>query len=126
MQHAHMALFVFAEEQASFDEWARLQRQNATTASDGEIAAGQQIFMSRPCAACHAVRGTAASGTTGPDLTHVGGRRYIAAGLLETTRGSLAAWIADPQTLKPGNNMPMVPLSADELRAVSAYLASLK
>jgi len=49
-----------------------------------------------------------------------------AAGLLETTRGSLAAWIADPQTLKPGNNMPMVPLDAEELRAISAYLASLK
>ncbi|TIP86589.1 MAG: cytochrome c oxidase subunit II, partial [Mesorhizobium sp.] len=38
----------------------------------------------------------------------------------------LAAWIADPQTLKPGNNMPMVPLSADELRQISAYLDSLK
>jgi cytochrome c oxidase subunit 2 len=34
--------------------------------------------------------------------------------------------VADPQTVKPGNNMPMVPLTADELRAVSAYLASLK
>ncbi len=67
-----------------------------------------------------------AAGTTGPDLTHVGSRRYIAAGLFETTRGSLAAWIADPQTLKPGNNMPLVPLTPDELRAVSAYLASLK
>jgi cytochrome c1 len=39
---------------------------------------------------------------------------------------SLAAWIADPQTLKPGNNMPMVPLNAEELRSISAYLASLK
>jgi cytochrome c oxidase subunit 2 len=34
--------------------------------------------------------------------------------------------VADPQTIKPGNNMPMVPLSGDELRAASAYLASLK
>jgi cytochrome c oxidase subunit 2 len=56
----------------------------------------------------------------------VGGRKYIAAGLLENTRGSLAAWIADPQTLKPGNNMPMVPLNAEELRSISAYLAGLK
>jgi len=50
----------------------------------------------------------------------------IGAGLLETTRGSLAAWIADPQTLKPGNNMPLVPLTSDELRQVSAYLEGLK
>ena len=51
------------------------------------------------------MRGTAAAGATGPDLTHVGSRRTIAAGVFETTRGSLAAWIADPQTIKPGNNM---------------------
>jgi cytochrome c oxidase subunit 2 len=126
LQHAHMAFFVIAEEQAAFDQWLRAQRGSATESSDAEIAAGQQVFLSRPCAACHAIRGTSATGTTGPDLTHVGGRKYIAAGLFETTRGSLAAWIADPQTLKPGNNMPMVPLSADELRSVSAYLASLK
>jgi cytochrome c oxidase subunit 2 len=46
--------------------------------------------------------------------------------LFDTTRGSLAAWVADPQTLKPGNNMPMVALSSDELRQISAYMASLK
>jgi cytochrome c oxidase subunit 2 len=126
LQHAHMAFFVIAEEQAAFDEWARSQRENAAASSEAEIAAGQQVFLSKPCAACHAIRGTSASGTTGPDLTHVGGRKYIAAGLFETTRGSLAAWIADPQTLKPGNNMPLVPLNAEELRSVSAYLASLK
>src|SRR3954470_6203558 len=126
LQHAHMAFFVVAEEQAAFDQWVHSQRENASGSSDAEIAAGQQIFLSRSCAACHAIRGTPATGTTGPDLTHVGGRKYIAAGLFETTRGSLAAWIADPQTLKPGNNMPMVPLNADELRSVSAYLASLK
>jgi cytochrome c oxidase subunit 2 len=126
LQHAHMAFFVVAEEQPVFEEWVRLQRQNAVESSDTEAAAGRQVFLSKPCAACHAVRGTNATGTNGPDLTHVGGRKYIAAGLFETTRGSLAAWTADPQTLKPGNNMPMVPLSAEELRAVSAYLASLK
>jgi cytochrome c oxidase subunit II len=72
------------------------------------------------------VRGTSAAGVLGPDLTHVASRSYLAAGLLPTTRGSIAAWVADPQTIKPGNNMPMVPLTGDELRAVSAYLASLK
>jgi cytochrome c oxidase subunit 2 len=126
LQHAHMAFFVVAEEQPMFEEWVRLQRQNAAESSDTEAAAGRQVFLSKPCAACHAVRGTPANGTNGPDLTHVGGRKYIAAGLVETTRGSLAAWTADPQTLKPGNNMPLVPLSAEELRTVSAYLASLK
>jgi cytochrome c oxidase subunit II len=126
LQHAHMAFFVIAEQPSAFEEWARLQRQSVAASSDPETAAGEEAFLGKQCAACHTIRGTAANGTTGPDLTHVGGRKYIAAGLLETTRGSLAAWIADPQTLKPGNNMPMVPLDAEELRSISAYLASLK
>jgi cytochrome c oxidase subunit II len=126
MQHAHMALLVIAEQQDEFDTWADAQRQGGIQPAEEEIAAGLQTFLAKPCAACHTVRGTEAAGTTGPDLTHVGSRRTIAAGLFETTRGSLAAWIADPQTIKPGNNMPMVPLTPHELRAVSAYLASLK
>jgi cytochrome c oxidase subunit II len=126
MQHAHMAFLVIAETQSEFDGWISEQRQPSTPPSGEETAAGQQTFLSKPCAACHTIRGTTATGTTGPDLTHVGSRKYIAAGLFETTRGSLAAWTADPQTLKPGNNMPMVPLTPDELRSVSAYLAGLK
>jgi cytochrome c oxidase subunit 2 len=126
LQHAHMAFLVIAEPQEAFDKWANEQRQPAVKAPDEEAAAGREAFLAKPCASCHTIRGTSASGTTGPDLTHVGSRRMIAAGLFETTRGSLAAWIADPQTLKPGNNMPMVPLTSDELRSISAYLASLK
>ena len=126
LQHAHMGFLVIADPQAAFDAWVAAQRQPAPATSQEELVAGQQAFVTKACAACHTIRGTPAVGTTGPDLTHVGSRKYIAAGLFETTRGSLAAWIADPQTLKPGNNMPAVPLSADELRSVSAYLASLK
>jgi cytochrome c oxidase subunit 2 len=126
MQHAHMALLVIADTQSDFDAWASAQRGSAVQPADEESATGLQTFLAKPCAACHTVRGTAASGTTGPDLTHVGSRRFIAAGLFETTRGSLAAWIADPQTIKPGNNMPAVPLTPEELRTLSAYLASLK
>lgn len=126
LQHAHMAFMVIAEAPEEFDRWMSAQRQPAAQSSDQGLAAGRQTFLAKPCAGCHTIRGTAAAGTTGPDLTHVGSRRYIAAGLFETTRGSLAAWIADPQTIKPGNNMPMVPLTPDELHAVSAYMASLK
>jgi cytochrome c oxidase subunit 2 len=126
LQHAHMAFLVIAEQAAEFERWADAQRAPAAQAADEVIASGRDIFMAKACAGCHTIRGTQAAGTPGPDLTHVGSRRTIAAGLFETTRGSLAAWIADPQTLKPGNNMPLVPLTPDELRAVSAYLASLK
>jgi cytochrome c oxidase subunit II len=126
LQHAHMAFLVIAEEQAAFATWMDKQKQSAANETEAEMAKGREVFRSKPCSGCHTIRGTDAVGTTGPDLTHVGGRKYIAAGLFETTRGSLAAWIADPQTLKPGNNMPMVPLTPEELQSVSAYLASLK
>jgi cytochrome c oxidase subunit 2 len=126
LQHSHMAVMVIAEEPADYERWAALQRRPGVTPATPDAAAGRAAFLAKPCAACHAIRGTPADGTTGPDLTHIGSRKTIAAGLFETTRGSLAAWVADPQTLKPGNNMPMVPLTSTELRNISAYLVSLK
>jgi cytochrome c oxidase subunit 2 len=126
LQHSHMALMVVAEDDDQYRRWAQAQAIDAAVSDDTEVEAGRAVFMSKPCAACHTVRGTDARGSSGPDLTHVGGRRTIAAGLLETTRGSLAAWIADPQTLKPGTNMPIVPLTSEELQQVSAYMEALK
>lgn len=126
LQHAHMAIIVIAEPQEAFDAWRAAQIGEARAPSTDEEHRGLQILTSKACGACHTVRGTQAAGTLGPDLTHVAGRQTIAAGALPTTRGALAAWVADPQTIKPGNNMPLVPLSADDLQAVSAYLASLK
>jgi cytochrome c oxidase subunit 2 len=126
LQHSHMAIIVVAEEQAAYQRWLSVQQANTMPVADAEVLAGERAFMTKPCAACHTVRGTSAQGSTGPDLTHVGSRQTIGAGLLEKTRGSLAAWIADPQTLKPGNNMPLVPLTSDELRQISRYMDSLK
>lgn len=126
LQHTHMAMMIVADEPADYQRWAAAQRENGAIPTDPDPVAGKIAFLAKLCAACHTVRGTPATGTTGPDLTHIGSRQTIAAGLLETTRGSLAAWIADPQTLKPGNNMPMVPLTSVELRDISAYMESLK
>jgi cytochrome c oxidase subunit II len=126
VQHAHMALLIVAEDSASFEAWREAQRRAADPPADEESRSGRDFFVGRQCGACHTVRGTAAAGTLGPDLTHVASRGTIAAGLLPTTRGSLAAWIADPQTIKPGNNMPLVPMTPAELRAVSAWLAGLR
>jgi cytochrome c oxidase subunit 2 len=126
LQHAHMAMLIVAEPPESFQAWRAAQLAEAASVRTVEEEDGRQVFLGKACVACHTIRGTPAAGTLGPDLTHVGGRQTIAAGMLPTTRGSLAAWIADPQTIKPGNNMPMVPLTAAELNAVSAYLAALK
>jgi cytochrome c oxidase subunit 2 len=126
LQHAHMAMLVIAQPASVFDAWRDRQIDEAAEVTTDEQKRGRQFLTTNACAACHTVRGTPAAGTLGPDLTHVGGRHYLVAGQLPLTRGSLAAWIADPQTVKPGNNMPLVPMTADELNAVSAYLAALK
>ena len=63
----------------------------------------------------------------GPDLTHVGSRTHIGAGLLRTHQGTLAGWIADPQAVKPGVFMPAASgTDADTLRALAAYLEHLQ
>jgi cytochrome c oxidase subunit 2 len=126
IQHSHMSMLVIAEDSSDYEKWMAGQRSEPIPSGDREANAGRAVFLSKPCSACHTIRGANSSAGTGPDLTHVGDRKTIAAGLVDNTRGSLAAWIADPQTMKPGSNMPMVPLTSEELRQISAYMASLK
>lgn len=126
LQHAHMGLRVIVEPADVFAAWYARELKAAAEPSNDEARRGRQVFMSQPCVMCHAIRGTQAGGRAGPDLTHVASRLTIAAGTLPTTRGSLAAWIADPQSTKPGTKMPLTGLSADDLNAVVAYLEGLK
>jgi cytochrome c oxidase subunit 2 len=74
---------------------------------------------------CHTVRGTEANGTVGPDLTHLATRGTLAAGTLPNEADALGRWIVDPQSIKPGSNMPPTPLRADELQSLVRYLRSL-
>jgi len=127
MQHAWMAFHVVAVPEETYQRWLASQAAPATEPVDALQRRGRDAFLREGCGACHAVRGTAAEGTLGPDLTHVGGRLSIAAGRLENHAGTLAGWIADSQSIKPGNLMPAgYNLSGEELRAVAAYLGSLK
>jgi cytochrome c oxidase subunit 2 len=75
---------------------------------------------------CHAVAGTNASSDLGPDLTHVASRRTLGAGILENTPGNLAGWVIDAQAIKPGNHMPPMDLSGEEVQALLAYLQTLE
>lgn len=126
-QHALMALMVVAEAETDFDAWLTTQQSPAAPPS-GELARqGASLFVSQGCGACHAVRGTQAAGTIGPDLTHVGDRLTLAAGTLPNNQGTLAGWIADAQAIKPGNDMPSFDdLTGIELRALAAYLEGLR
>jgi cytochrome c oxidase subunit II len=125
LQHAHMAFEVTAQNPADFEAWQAAQRNPAAMPSDADAIVGQHVFMNR-CSACHAVRGTDAMGEHAPNLTHLGSRRLIAAGLLSNTPDHVMNWVAHAQELKPGARMPDIALSPQESAALSAYLATLK
>lgn len=84
---------------------------------------GQALFLANGCAACHRIAGTPANGLSGPDLTYLAGRLTLGAGILPNNRGTLHGWIADAQSLKPGNRMPSYDnLSAEDVAAIALWL----
>ncbi|MEA2723258.1 MAG: cytochrome c oxidase subunit [Gemmatimonadales bacterium] len=125
-QHAKMAFLIIAEPVDRFASWLERQRDTALTPTDSVARRGQEVFLASSCVMCHAIAGTPAGSRIGPDLTHLAGRRTIAAGTLPNTRGNLAGWILDPQSIKPGVLMPATPLAGDDLQALLTYLETLK
>ena len=126
LQHAHMAFDVTVESPQAFAAWYAAQLKPAPEPADPGVKAGHDFFMTHACSSCHAIAGTPANGSTGPDLTHVASRKTIAAGTLPMSRGNLMGWIANPQGVKPGARMPAVGMTPDELHAVASYLETLK
>ncbi|MGI9046450.1 MAG: cytochrome c oxidase subunit II [Burkholderiales bacterium] len=125
--HAKMAFYVVAHEPEEFERWLANERTPAQPPGTPFLAQGQRLFLGTSCAVCHQIRGTDARGQVGPDLTHVGSRISIGAGILPNNIGTLAGWIASSQHLKPGNRMPSFDaFTGEELRALAAYLESLK
>jgi cytochrome c oxidase subunit II len=126
LQHAHMAVEVVAEPRQQFRAWLADMARPATTPRSPQERRGEQIFLGEACSGCHAIRGTAAHGSAGPDLTHLASRQTLAALTLSNNAGELRDWIADPQHYKPGAKMPALALEPSELDALVAYLGSLR
>lgn len=125
-QHALMGLVVNAVAPADYEAWLQAQRRPAAPPVGARAQRGKSVFEASACAMCHAIQGTRAQARYGPDLTHLASRQTLAAGTLPNTPQALASWIADPQKHKPGANMPLTPLSPDDLDALVAYLETLK
>lgn len=126
MQHAKMALVVVAEPEEQFRQWYRANLAPAPEPADSVTLRGREVFLGASCALCHTIRGTSAGSRNGPELTHIGSRRSLAAGTLPNTRGHLQGWIVNPQGVKPGVRMPANDLSPNDLNALVRYLESLK
>jgi cytochrome c oxidase subunit 2 len=157
--HSLMGIRVVAESEEDFQAWITDWQTAAPTANEPEeaadtavaaravvaedplVARGRQVFFRETtCVQCHAIQGTAAPGEIGPNLTRVGGRSTIAAGMLENTPENLALWIRDPRSVKPGVLMPgadypvssggipypATNLNDEQIQALAAYLSSMR
>jgi cytochrome c oxidase subunit 2 len=168
--HSLMGVRVVAESEEAFQAWVEDWRTPSPTANepatavvgdsasesgsdpqeanpleasveDPLVARGRQVFFRESyCVVCHSIQGTPAPGMIGPNLTRVGRRSTIAAGLLENTPENLARWIRDPRSVKPGVQMPGAQydvtyegstfpptnLNDEQIQALAAYLSSLK
>jgi cytochrome c oxidase subunit 2 len=125
--HALMSLYAVAMEGQDFDAWLAAQRLPAAAPANDAGTAGSAVFRRAGCHGCHTVRGVAAAGTIGPDLTHVAGRLSLGAATLPNDAEHFRRWVRDNQHLKPGNRMPSFGfLGERDLDHLAAWLGSLK
>ena len=125
VSHARMMLHAVVVEAQEFEDWAR--RQAAEAAPGAHQLPGARVFTEHGCPACHTVRGTPADGVIGPDLTHVGGRRAIGAGVLPNTVDGFQTWLVGISRLKPSVHMPAFDMLSDaELMQLALFLEGLE
>ncbi len=125
--HALMNFYVEVMEEDDFAGWLAGQAAPAAAAAEPPAVRGHDAFLANGCGACHTIAGTAAAGVIGPDLTHVGSRLSLGAGILTNEPDAFHRWIARTDRIKPGVHMPRFGmLPEDDLRALAAYLEGLK
>lgn len=124
LSHALMAFDVIAMPADAFDAWLAGAR---STPAGVDAAPGQALFAQHGCGGCHAIGGTDHAGTIGPDLTRMGARRSLGAGILAPTEANIASFIRHPEHHKPGVRMPAFPhMPEREALALARYLKALR
>jgi cytochrome c oxidase subunit 2 len=126
LQHAHMALYVDAQPLPQYRAWLANMGARARAPTTSAARAGERVFMTSACSSCHRIAGTPAQADVGPDLSHVASRSTLAAGTIPNNPSELAAWIRNPQAIKPGDRMPDLGLSGAQVSSLVAYLETLR
>jgi len=132
IQHARMGFRVIAEDSAAFAAWAATETAPGPDAAvqDSGYKAGKELFLTGGCVGCYAMASQVTeklTGLAGPNLSHVGSRTTIVAGLFPNTPENLVTWLRDPQKVKEGSLMRLPrPLTEPEIAALVAYLRAHK
>ncbi len=82
---------------------------------DALVAQGRKLFSVQGCYGCHLVGGFGTA--IGPDLSHVGSK---------FPEEYFSRWLRDPAMLRPSAHMPKLELEPSEVRALAAWLTTLK
>ena len=129
--HAKMRFRVIVDTQADFDNWVAAHNAPPVEPAAGTAAArGKTAFA--VCAGCHTIDGTTAQGKVGPNLTLLGDRLTLAAGIIDNNPQDLKDWITDVRSIKPipdeARFMPTFKgtLSDGQISDIVAYLESQK
>jgi cytochrome c oxidase subunit 2 len=125
MSHANMRFRVIVQSKPDFEKWVAAQRSPAVQPTDPLAQKGQELFSQSTCVGCHTIAGVS-GGVLGPNLTHFGSRKSMAANLMANTPENVAKWIENPGHLKPGVLMPDLGIRGEQAKALAAYLLSLK
>jgi cytochrome c oxidase subunit 2 len=125
-QHAWMRIRVVAQLVPDYNRWIALHAPNAVTPKDSLSKIGAALFANASCSSCHTIRGTAAVGLEGPELTHFASRQTMLAGIMSNNPENLYKWLIDPQKVKPGAHMPRFIFGIDSVRRLTTYLSQLK
>jgi len=133
--------------------WGKLARERGLF--DDPVQEGARLFLYKAnCLMCHKIEGSPARGVRGPDLTAIGQRKSLAAGIMDNTgadgvtidpkrqHANLVDWILNSEHIKPGNLMYYgndafgsilanleakgEPLTEEEVDKIAAYLQTLK
>jgi cytochrome c oxidase subunit 2 len=131
---------VIAQSPTDFENWVLNQQNDAPGPAKGSLAAtgatlfqngaGAGQFPNGPaCSACHSLTSSPvdkAVPRVGPNLGHLADRATFAGATFDRTDANLARWLNSPSAVKPGARMPTLGLTTDQIKALVAYLDTLK
>lgn len=123
------AVFVFPSERVPDHTVPKTPIPEGLTFPDGLVGdaeRGRQKYSSSACIACHKIQGNPMSvGVTGPDLTHVGTRLTIGAGLFPNDTRHMALWIKNARRMKPLQFSSMPTLGKGEYDPIMKTVVNL-
>jgi cytochrome c oxidase subunit II len=126
-QHSLMRIIANVVPQKDFDTWIAAQKVVPEQPTEPTAVRGKKLFNDATCVECHRIAGNEeAQALIGPDLTHIAQRETLGSGVIKNDTENLTKWMQNPQTFKPGVNMPNMRLTDEDAHDIAVYLESLK